>query len=814
MDATENPIIDQLIPIYKEPNFDAIFQKLTANETANARFLIKMELNRRYASCERVLDFRNTNPESQKYIILGKTHYLGQEDLKVFAEELKIYHGEYTMGVYEKVVSQHKLRKTTQKEKSEQTSIESAISRYEIDTVRFASYFYRREERMHYSSPATLYLNSGESFQVKTSDLSCGGIRLAIENEINYTKGDPCLITFDGLQKQIADPQNKLEKATYTILNNETKNDKNYLIVIKADDDQDFTKLIDNFIQQNKLKYSVSVDNLLTTVETKGYEQFYMPRTTALPLFFDQSKEPQLLFCLKSENNQGILEYWRDERNMDKLASLFTSRRMSAVLKAKERSYETFIYCFRHMVRSHIFFFSATLEELEKTKTKKLFFTVGCKRPSWRVYKFSIEKAEINDQNVNQYIEDTALQVDRERVTIELKKIGYVGQLIEVKNDEQGLEDYQTNTLDQFNANELQIFAHNLAVEQCKVEMLHYIKMRKEPRYIHKTAIALKLANGSSIVGWTKDISTMGLQLELAESAPCYKDDIVYLTLPKLQSLTKELKLKDLPYRIVHTNQSQTIIHLTIEGDPTTHVGRKFFDLLIENNHDSLTTSKELQNLSNLSKSLRYLFTQHIFTCPLYMNKTKPNRLGAVGKTSQDRSVYKLFTELITDDSEKFNVYPVFHDKLLHRILLDPLRKMQRYYSPNETVVYISRGYDQNNNMIYDTMLDEDFADYDDKRLFCAKALKRNHLYVLKLFITRTGKPDIDYIAKELNYISKYAIHKAKQFEDTIWSIIGICDIVDITEETLYVLNLPYNIHSRAASGNTAGTNAEANEAE
>ena len=42
MDATENPIIDQLIPIYKEPNFDAIFQKLTANETANARFLIKI----------------------------------------------------------------------------------------------------------------------------------------------------------------------------------------------------------------------------------------------------------------------------------------------------------------------------------------------------------------------------------------------------------------------------------------------------------------------------------------------------------------------------------------------------------------------------------------------------------------------------------------------------------------------------------------------------------------------------------------------------------------------------------------------------
>jgi hypothetical protein len=173
------------------------------------------------------------------------------------------------------------------------------------------------------------------------------------------------------------------------------------------------------------------------------------------------------------------------------------------------------------------------------------------------------------------------------------------------------------------------------------------------------------------------------------------------------------------------------------------------------------------------------------------MCKSKPNRLGAIGRIGQPRTVYNLFSELISDDSSKFNVYPMLHDKLLRRVLLDPLREMQRFYSPRETVVFISRSYDHNNNICYDTMLDEDFSSYDEKRNFCSKALERNHLYVLKLFITRTGKPDIDYIAKELNYISKYAIHKAKRFEDTIWSIIGICDIVDITAETLYVLGLP-----------------------
>lgn len=793
MDVVDNPIINQLVPLYRDPNFDTIFQKLTANESANTRFLIKMELNRRYSPCVRVIDFRDTDPSCQKYVILGVTHYLGKEDLKAFADELKLYHGEYTMGVYENIIAQHKLRKANKIEKEDQISLETQISRYEVDTVNFASYFYRSEERMHYSSPAVLLLENGETVSVKTSDLSCGGLKLTLEKEIEYENRQPCWVTFTGLQKLIADPNNKLDQAPYLILNQQKKNEKTSLILVKADKDQVFAQLIDDFIQQNKLKYSVSVDNLLLTVETKGYEQFYMPRTTALPLFFDKAASPKLIFTLKSENNQGILEYWRDERNDDKLPSLFNQKRMQIMMDEINRtgSYETFIYCFRHMVRSHIFFFSATMEELEQTNTKELFFMVGSKRPSWRVYKFSFEKSDIDDQNVSQYIEDTVQQVDRERVTKELLKIGYTGQLIEVKSDEQGLSDYRAITLEQFNANELQIFAHNLAVEPCRTEMLHYIKMRKEPRYIHKTAVALKLANGVSVVGWTKDISTMGLQLELAESVPCNKDDIVHLTLPKLQSLTKDLKLKDLPYRVVHTNQSQTIIHLTIEGDPDTHVGRKFFDLLIENNHDTLATSKELQNLSTLSKSLRYLFTQHIFTCPLYMCKSKPNRLGAIGRIGQPRTVYNLFSELISDDSSKFNVYPMLHDKLLRRVLLDPLREMQRFYSPRETVVFISRCYDHNNNICYDTMIDEDFSSYDEKRNFCSKALERNHLYVLKLFITRTGKPDIDYIAKELNYISKYAIHKAKRFEDTIWSIIGICDIVDITAETLYVLGLP-----------------------
>ena len=38
--------------------------------------------------------------------------------------------------------------------------------------------------------------------------------------------------------------------------------------------------------------------------------------------------------------------------------------------------------------------------------------------------------------------------------------------------------------------------------------------------------------------------------------------------------------------------------------------------------------------------------------------------------------------------------------------------------------------------------------------------------------------------------IAKYAIHKAKQLEESLWSIIGICDLMDTTGETLFRLGI------------------------
>lgn len=795
MDASVNPVIDQLIPYYQTSEFETLFQKITANDTTNAKFLLKMELARRAAPCVRVIDFRNTAGTAAKPVeVNGIKLYITDEDAEVLNAELKLYRGKYTMGVYEKVMDAHKNRSSEAKFKEDNDIVPVAdmIEKLDVDEVRFASYFYRSEERMLYSSPAVLNIPGLDPIDCKTSDLSCGGIKLSVEKIPPFQRNQQCTITFTGLKQVVADPKDVLTDAPYNLLASETKNGKNWVIAVKKIKSPAFESVIDDFIQSNKLKYSVSVDNLLTAVETKGYEQSYMPRTVALPLFFSNEEIPNLIYCLKSENNQKSIEYWRDESNKDRLPTLFPPKRIMRYLPKDKECIETFIYSFRFEAQNKTHFFSATIEELEESNLKRLFFTFGSARPSWRVFKFSIEKCDLSENNVERYIEDGLPEAIHDRTRKDLLSIGYLGQLIEIKDSEHSISDYKENPVTDQDANDLQIFAHGQTTVPCKIELLHYIKMRKEPRYAHSTPVTLLLANGKTVSGQTNDISTMGLQLVFTEAQQVNRRDVVFVSFPKLQTLTDDMKLKILPYKIVHFNQQKTILHLEIEGSAQEHVGRIFFQKLIESNRDTLVAMKELQKLSCMSISLRLVFTKAIFNTPLYLNRSKINRMGAVGTVERPRRIYNLLKATSGDRKGKLNLFPLFSDKQHRRLIVDTIQHMSRQTIPEEIVLFIGRNFDKDGNLFYETKLDSEFKTFKDKRLFMAQCVKRRDFWALKLYLTRAGRPDMEHVQKELDYISKYALHKAKRLEESIWSIIGVCDLVDITKEALFAADIPY----------------------
>ena len=108
---------------------------------------------------------------------------------------------------------------------------------------------------------------------------------------------------------------------------------------------------------------------------------------------------------------------------------------MTRLINALPERHSTLIYCFTHTIKGNIYFFSATEQELEDKDLKALFFSVGSKRPSWRIYKldlaFTDEKLDLEN------LIDTTISNPKYRQELihALQKIKYLGQLTPINTE-------------------------------------------------------------------------------------------------------------------------------------------------------------------------------------------------------------------------------------------------------------------------------------------------------------------------------------------------------------------------------------------
>ncbi|MGY3942221.1 PilZ domain-containing protein [Aeromonas tecta] len=780
---SEQPLhlIEQLVPLLREKDFDELFNRLTQNENNNSRFLLKMEIKRKCSPCRRVIDMRNELSElCLVHEFEGVTHFMPAEAIELFQSQCYLYRDSYTLGVYEALHGWYKYHQG----RGEILSLPvSPFRPFDVSAIPFASHYGRQEERMHFSSPMLLRLANGEKLLAKSSDISLGGIRVSVPYLPDYQTGDQLDVLFTGLEREHANPILR-QPISYQILGEEHKEGKFWLRLVKSGEHPSFDNFLGEFIEHNRSRYRVSVDYLLSAAIIKGYEQFYLPRMTGMPLYFGKGDSPALEIALRTENNQHLLEYWRDAKNRDMLASLFTAPRMHSLVPTGGGLRETLIYSFTHSVRSHLYFFSATREELLQSGLTSLFFQVGARRPSWRVYKFSLEACTLHEADLDSQQAGEAHQLQDMLLRERLQQIGYVGLLQEVGLDNQR-DEFRFDANLPHNANDLQRFGHDIGATPFEIETLHYVQLRKEARYSHKTAVVIH-HKGRAWIGWTRDISAHGMQIELEEPLEGEKGEIITVALPRLQDLAKSMDLQRLSYRLVSLNLSRTVLHLCIEGEPGRHIGHQFFSLLIESNQNKLKTTKEHRRYRGMARALRNIFTHHIFNTPVYINKLKAApRPAAVGLAPRPRSLSRLL-HACAEHEELANLYPFFQGGLIKTLLLNPLRAIEREDKPKEEEVYIASLHSQGGAPLFRSRLASSFPSPEDKRRFVELALQQGEFYSVLVGISRTGRPDTSFIANELDYIAKFAIHKAKKLEEELWSVMGVGELTDTTLATLF----------------------------
>ncbi|MBU2969129.1 PilZ domain-containing protein [Pseudoalteromonas sp. C2R02] len=795
--------------------FDTVFKNKTAQLSKPDQFLLKMEMTRLSQPVARFIDLRGqVTGEVRSYEYKGKQHFMDNLAIEVFEKAIK-QHGDYTLAVYEAVTNTDNNHKVLQK-KAKVQALNKPKSDPEQSTdtnchmVKFASYETRIEERMNYAIKVKIQLSPSDSIEASTSDISVSGCKVKMPVRYQFKREQKIKMRLIGLEQDFE--LGLKEGVEYEVVAVDAINDDTNHVRMKrtfSENSASFDDFLRSFIHGNKRRYKVNLDNTLDAVIVKGYEQYYLPRITSLSVFFSESDHtlvPSLL--LSNENNIDTIRYFNDENKNFILSSILHKTRLTEILSQPGHVKEGLFYCFTHISGGKIYYYSATDYELQKTPAlKSLFLGFASSKTSWRTFKIQVMPTHTDDAFIPLSLPETA---DSEiaklnkppspRVKGVIKDIKYLALLTDITT-KQSQAEYQKNKFNKEQANALKQFGHAKQARYPNIDVvsLEYVNLRSETRYLYKTSVVLEQEEKGKLTGTTRDFSENGLQIELAKPTQYVNGDLLLMALPELQKITKKHDLHNLPYEVMAVSKTKTIINLrsyrpTLESE---HIGTTFFTQLISHNKSKLKASEESPKIPGLSTALRNMQTKAVCQFPFYIHKLGPSySVGAIAHGLYASPLHLILSQFGLLDSH-FNIESIFPSHVLNDLLMPKLRDMKRQDKPFQLELYLRfnpAAKDIKSAIIIDYIpLDTNEIN---KKSFVTACIKRELFFGFRVYISRTGRPDTDYLSKELSYITQYALHKAKVLENELWSVVGVGEMLDISNELMQRFNIEASLVS------------------
>lgn len=804
-------VIERLLPLINTSEFTEVFGILTSDIPKPKQFLLKMELKRLGQPCSYYIDLRGkVDGEVRSYEYGGRTHYMDDTAIKTFERGLKLY-GRFTMGLYEEVMNTDNNYRVRHKQETEQRiqaviagdplqAVQSESSEPEPEKagpslVQFASYCSRGEERMNFTIDIEIELEDGQTFPASTVDLSVSGSKLKVPSSRRLAAGQKIAILFKGLEQEFA--LGLSQGVPYQVIDTEVVDRAQYVRVkrLPLADEQGFSEFLRQFIQGNKRRYKVNLDNTLDAVVVKGYEQFYLPRISSLPVFLAVREGLPVPVCaMTTENNRHNVQYFQDENQQSVLVQLLSGKRLKSCLQKAPSERSCILYCFTHAAKGKLFFYSATSDELQQLpELQKVFFGFAARKTSFRVFHLVVHRTHPNDAHVLMSLPDTAdqdiaklNQPPSQLVQNLIRDFRYIASLTDITTDENTAL-YQQIRYDENLLSQLKIFGHAKVDKLPPLEAvaLQYVNLRGETRYLYKTKV-LVLIGEQQIEAYSRDFSSKGLQLETPMPVSFQKGDIIQLDLPDMQTISSKFDLQQLAYEVMAVSKSQLIMNLKVVEQTGPHQGRLFFEQLIKSNKDKLTPAEETPKYAGLGTALRNMHVKALNSLPFYMHRHGIRYdLNVVGRAAEPNNLHRLLG-LSGDKSSKINLQPFLKNNATNLHFANQLKAMKRQDAPKIYEVFIRfKPAQLRAEQSFVTEFDFDLKTSQARQAFVQESLANELLFCFKVFLSRTGRPDTDHIAKELGYVSQYAIHKAKILEEELWSVVGVGDVIDISDEVL-----------------------------
>jgi len=794
-------LVNELKTYLGNAKFDLIFKSKTAGLTKPEQFLMKMEMSRLSQPVARFVDLRGlVTGQVKPYEHNGKQHFMDDTAIEVFEKALK-QHGEYTLAVYEAVMNTENNHRVLQKQAAEKSELQELENNLNTEVIKFASYESRREERMNYSIKVTIDYKDKKNIAASTSDISLSGCKVKLATRYSIKKGELIAMRLVGLEQDFElGLKNGIQYEVVAVENISREFNHIRLKRTYIENNDAFNDFLESFIHGNKRRYKVNLDNTLDAVVSKGYEQYYIPRVTSLYVFLSKKDEqyyPSL--SLTTENNIFIQRYFTDERKVPCLYNILNHQRVTQLLTQITAVKEDYLYTFTHISSGKIYYYSATRTELNNNpKLRDLFLGFGSQKESWQCFKIQIMPSHPDDSFIPLSLPNSAGENIEKlnkppspRVKGLIKDVKYIVVLTNIGNKTEQAN-YKQLTFDKALVNQLKHFGHakHKTPPHLDIVPLEYVNLRSHKRYLYKTPVSVTI-NDELFNGYTRDFSVMGLQLECEQTATFKKGDIVLLAFPELQKITKKHKLSELKYEVMAISKSFTTINLKANRiADLPHAGVTFFTQLIEGNKDKLKVSEEAPKVEGLSTALRNMVTKSVCQFPLYLHKEAAHfKTGAIGYglyASPMHVILQNFGLL----SNKTDFSSILTEEQIINVITPNIKDRSRQDAPLAFTLAIN--FDPRKGSIEEAIvsqcaLGEDYSSFYKQ---ISKGITSQLIFVMRLYISRTGRPDTYYLSNELKYVSQYAMHKAKDLEEALWAVAGVGDVVDITEEALSHLEL------------------------
>ncbi|WP_334063922.1 PilZ domain-containing protein [Alteromonas genovensis] len=802
-------IIEQLKPVVNEPEFNQVLLQVASDIPKEKRFLIKMEVKRLAKPCMRTIDLRgHVDGKCKKYPHEGRNHYMDDIAVDKFEEQLRIF-GRYTYGVYEAVQSTENNFRLMQEREVAQERVEKArpdlkkrsavLEQFKVPTVNLLDYRQRNTERMNFAVAVEIFNKYNESMRGLSVDISLEGLQVKLSKETIFEKGELLFIYFRGLESEFT--MDKKNGIAYKLVKISTKNDVNYLALQRDSDhpNKSFDQFLESFIHGNKRRYKVNMNNTIEAITSKTSEQYFSPRSPTLPIYIDvvnQTLVPR--FAMMNEVNRETLQYWQDEEDNCRLNFLLTQERLKRLLHKSEEVRECFVYSFTHLQNSKVYFYSASFEELmQKDLLKQVFLGFGSKKASWRVYKIALTTMVPEQAHIPLSIPDSVGSKVKKlntplsaRLMSKLKNLRYLAHITDVTSIT-GQETYNDFTFNRDNLSHLRNFGHPRNRPPADIQVVRFKneELRIESRYRLRTHIEARFSGDDTVhKGVSEDISVhgLGLRVELTKEYVGSLEGRVEVAFPRLQAITTSFDVMQLQYEIIYHNVDKNILHLKAAPGDEGKTARSFFEELIKKNKANLHAESDEEEIPGMGQALRCINARNATSLSFLMSKEGVRytpQAGIIGK--QDERV----TLLTTQYAERGNVNLefLFRDRKQDSPFVQSgVKTVKLENMPLRQELFVSFDNSQKDSrMAIIPRYSHKFESNTQRQNFIKEAMNRGQFIAIHVMLTTTGKPDVSMLQTEINYVTMYAMHRARELEKKMWSIAACAHLVDVTDEVL-----------------------------